>query len=142
VVYAGRHDARAAAVLGLGVGVASLLPDVDSPGSTVAGWTRARWLVRLTTRRGILRHRSPLTHSLLACVVWPLLVAGALLVAGVAPAGAATVAAVLGVGGALHLLEDALPLGSRAGVPLLWPLSGRRYKLEPRPRPRLGVGRA
>lgn len=127
VAYAVTRDGPTTAGLTLGVALASLLPDLDHPASLAAGLLRvrggaARW-------RANHRHRSGWTHSLLACLAWPLLIA---VLAG-GPAGlpwrwCLALYGVLVAGGLLHVLEDALPWGSRSGVPLLAPLSHRQWK--------------
>jgi membrane-bound metal-dependent hydrolase YbcI (DUF457 family) len=125
------RDPPTAGGLALCVGLASLLPDLDSPG-TAAGLLRVRRAVRAANRAG-LQHRSGWTHSLAACALWPALIAWVLLAAGATATWSLQVGAVLAVGGLLHLAGDWLPLGSRSGVPLLWPLTRRRYKLQLRP---------
>lgn len=106
----------AAAALGAAC-LGALLPDIDHPGSLLSRGAGPAGAVP-----GLfLRHRGP-THSLAAALAaW----AGAswLCAARGLPAAAA-LAALLGY--LSHLLLDALTPG---GVPLLWPLSGRRAGL-------------
>lgn len=76
-------------------------------------------------------HRGP-THSLLFLVLFSLSLAGIALAAtdhlGIEPYPAVHLAAVVGaVSVSSHLLADAI---TPSGVPLLWPLSGRRFGLD------------
>jgi membrane-bound metal-dependent hydrolase YbcI (DUF457 family) len=124
---------ESAVPLALAVGAASLLNDLDHGASLGAGLLRLRWLSGLV--QATVGHRSGYSHSITATVVWAALwatVAGAL----VSPAGeeptlraAGVVFAVILSGGLLHVFGDWLPIGSKAGVPALWPFSRRLYKL-------------
>jgi membrane-bound metal-dependent hydrolase YbcI (DUF457 family) len=145
VAYALTRSPEAAAALALAVGAAALLPDLDHGASTAAGILRVRWLSRLA--QSTVGHRGPASHSLLACVAWAIVWAFATAVV-LAPAGqapslqaAGVVLLVVWVGSTLHVLEDYIPLGSKAGVPLLWPLRRERLKLRLRPRAASASGR-
>jgi membrane-bound metal-dependent hydrolase YbcI (DUF457 family) len=132
VAYALTRSPEATAALALAVGAASLLPDLDAGASLAAGILRVRWLSKLLN--ATIGHRGPLTHSLLACVAWAVVWAFAAAVV-LAPAGqapslraAGVVLLVVWAGSTLHVLEDWIPLGSKAGVPLLWPVVRERVK--------------
>jgi membrane-bound metal-dependent hydrolase YbcI (DUF457 family) len=134
VAFALTRDPAAAVGVSLAVGAAALLPDLDHR------WALASRPLRALGLSGVLQahigHRSVLTHSLLACAgwaLWWLLLALALGLPWPLPLWAGGVVL---AGGVLHVLEDWVPWGSRAGVPVAWPLSRRRYKLGRRARPR------
>lgn len=142
VAYAVTRNPEPAAALALAVGAAALLPDLDHSASTGAGLLRVRWLSLLAQRT--VGHRGPWSHSLLACLgwaaVWGFGTAVAFAPAGQAPSlsAAGLVFAVVWAGSTLHCLQDWIPLGSKAGVPLLWPVRRERVKLRLGPaRPRL-----
>ncbi|MBO0745105.1 MAG: metal-dependent hydrolase [Candidatus Dormibacteraeota bacterium] len=97
---------RAPAPVVAGAVLGSLLPDLDSPHSTVGRWLHLP-----------LRHRGPL-HSLLAAAI-------AALVAWLVLRGPWRLAAVgLAIGYVAHLLADSLT----GRVPLLWPARLRRRR--------------
>lgn len=96
------------------VGVGSLLPDLDQRQATLSRRLATRPVSEVVSR--VVHHRGP-THSLLAVVaVWCLAAAAG------AAWGLVGVAGLMAWGYSLHLLAD---MGTRAGVPLLWPLPGR-----------------
>jgi hypothetical protein len=132
VAYALTRSPEATAALALAVGAAALLPDLDHGASMGAGLLRVRWLSRLA--QSTVGHRGPASHSLLACVAWAIVwgftAAVVLAPAGQAPSlrAAGVVLLVVWAGSTLHVLEDWVPLGSKAGVPLLWPVVRERVK--------------
>lgn len=129
ISYAVSHGDTATVVgLTFTIGLAALLPDLDHPASTAAGFLRVRALSSLWGAHH--RHRSGWTHSLLACLGWPLLIAVVLgLFASFPVRGCLIVAGILAAGGLAHLFEDWIPLGSKSGVPLFAPFSKRQWKL-------------
>jgi inner membrane protein len=93
-------------------GISALLPDVDSPESTI-GRLLPRWWHALTPG-----HRGP-THSLVFCaVLGALAYEGQTLLLGRPPASWLLTAAVV-VGALSHLAADAM---TDRGIPLFWPL--------------------
>ena len=141
IAYAVTRSPETTAALALAVGAAALLPDLDHGASMGAGILRVRWLSRLA--QSTVGHRGPASHSLLACVAWAVVwgftAAVVLAPAGQAPSLRAAWVVFLAVwaGSTLHVLEDWIPLGSKAGVPLLWPVVRGRVKFGvSRPRPR------
>jgi membrane-bound metal-dependent hydrolase YbcI (DUF457 family) len=137
VAYALTREEGPSVLLAAGVGLASLLPDLDTPHGLGARWFRVRWLSGVLAR--LAKHRSGWTHSAAACGAWALLwfLAATVVLAPAGQAqslrGAAILGAVVLLGSLAHVLEDALPWGSRSGVPLWWPLSRRPVKFA-RPR--------
>jgi inner membrane protein len=100
-------------------GFAALVPDIDTPESTVGRWLPRWWHALTPGHRG-------LTHSLLACAVLGVLAYEAqTLVLGRPPASLLLTAAVL-VGALSHLAADGV---TDHGVPLLWPLWRGHFKL-------------
>jgi membrane-bound metal-dependent hydrolase YbcI (DUF457 family) len=130
VAYAITRDNVTTLGLTIGIALASTLPDLDHPASLASGLLNvrggaARWAAQH-------RHRSGWTHSLLACLAWPALLA---LIACGGPTAAPWqwfpwIFGVLAAGGLLHLLEDMLPWCSRSGIPLFAPFSKRQWKLD------------
>ncbi|HEY4691113.1 MAG TPA: metal-dependent hydrolase [Anaerolineae bacterium] len=111
-------------VIGVNV-VGSLLPDIDSDESIIrqATGTNRRsgclgWIVSLGF--SLFGGHRAITHSLIALG----------LVAGLARWAGQPWALAFAVGYAAHLLADML---TRAGIPLLWPFTDRRFHLLPRP---------
>lgn len=120
------RDAPLTLGLTAGVALASLLPDLDHPASSAAGVLHVRGLSEAWMARQ--RHRSGWTHSLLACLLWPVVAAGVAWI-WLPLAACLWLAGILAAGGLFHVLEDWIPLGSKSGVPLFWPVSRRQWKL-------------
>jgi membrane-bound metal-dependent hydrolase YbcI (DUF457 family) len=130
VALALTRDPAAALGVSLAVGFAALLPDLDHR------WALASRPLRAVGLSGVLQahigHRSVLTHSLAACAGWALWWLVLALALGLPWPLPLWAGGVVLAGGWLHVAEDWVPWGSRAGVPLLWPLSRRRLKFRPR----------
>jgi inner membrane protein len=127
-----------AAILVAGAWLGALLPDADRAGSRIYRTRRLErrvwpvrvlgWFARLPLRLLILLGHRGLTHSLVA--VAGVTAAAFALASLVAPDWADEIALGVGLGVLSHVLTDAC---TPSGVPLLAPLSGRRYHLLPRP---------
>jgi len=132
VVTAAALDATttSAALLVGGAWLGSLLPDADRAGSRIyrpRRWERRAWplrvlgwLARLPLRLLILLGHRGLTHSLAGCAAVTIL----------ARLLSTELAAGLAIGYLAHIAADAC---TPSGVPLLAPLTRRRFHLLPRP---------
>jgi len=126
-------EPTSAALLAVAVAACATLPDVDAPGSPASkalGYLLGRRTARAFSRgmwdAGL--HRSGWTHSVVACLVWPLLLLALPAYAlGVRGEPLVLLYAVPAGGCLLHVLQDWWPWGSVSGVPLLaWlPLPSR-----------------
>jgi ABC-type branched-subunit amino acid transport system permease subunit len=137
IAYLITRSPETTTALALAVGAAALLPDLDHGASMGAGLLRVRWLSRLA--QSTVGHRGPASHSLAACVAWAVVwgfaTAVVLAPAGQAPSlrAAGVVFGVVLAGSAAHVVEDWLPIGSRSGVPILWPMRKERLKFRLHP---------
>jgi inner membrane protein len=110
---AGVSDPYIAAAATGTAALAALLPDIDTPHSLL---NRRLWL--LSPVAIFFKHRG-ITHSITALII---------ITAGVYALFGLIVASAAAVGYASHLTADAM---TRAGVPLLLPVTGRKFHLLP-----------